>query len=676
MRPHGAGWVGLLSLLAACATGCSSASEEDVDDSEDGVTAANATAALEIRPLDIWARPLDLKSAKLTVLRDGRSIKVKASTSTTIYLRGAGTYAIHLEAPKFDALDLSVRFDGGTADTSASLEAKDAPGGYSLAHVRRTVGGRELSAHVLYMGLRHKWFSAEGRAPRAGNKVSLMMDGQEAWSTVRSDLVRAKKEVLLSTWWWESDFELVRAPIGASEGERWNNTMLGTLESIPAEKKVLVGEFIGQDTLASLLNTDSKLRAHATTTGDGFEMMSQANETRGRFDFAIPAFAFGDRVKTSFPDAPAFAFDAKVASVVPPHAVDLTAVPFGADLPLASYHQKFMVVDHELAFVGGMNVKAADWDTSAHAIYEPGRMDIGAWDSTRTQVASKTRKPDTGPRKDYMVRVEGPAAQDVADVFRDRWEHLRSAGAKRSAFTTKLDVKGDIAPRESGIELQVTATLPAPFHEHAIAETWFNAVRNAESFIFIEDQYFRMPMIHDAIIARMEQVPNLRLVVITKPTATLSPECVQTARAASLFATRFPARFLNLQLRSFDKDTREFADIDVHSKMLIVDDFFMSVGSANKNNRGMVYEGELNVAIADPVVASYRKRIFANLIGSDDAAGEDVDAWFERLQIIAGANDAVYASKANISSPRGFVYGLKQPSANACKLQSIGPDTT
>lgn len=668
--------VGLLGAVVACSSGCAAESDDDEGETEDAMSSANASAALEIHPLDIWARTLDVRDLKINVARDGRPLKVTPTETTTVFLRRAGTYTIRLEAPKHEPLDVAIRYDGGSAEESARLDAEAAKGAYSFGHTIKRVDGRSLSAHVLYLGLRHKWFSAEGRPAKRGNAVQLLMDGEEAWATVHKDLVKAKKNVLVSTWWWESDFELRRSPIGTPSDQRWQNTILGTLEAIPAEKRVLVGEFIGQDTIFSLLNTDSKLRAHASRAADRFEMMSQANETRGRFRFEIPTFAFGDRVKATFPDAPALEADAKIASVVPGHEVDLTEVPFGLDLPLASYHQKFMVIDDDLAFVGGMNFRHVDWDTSRHEIYDEQRMKFGAWDMTRRSVADKNREPDGGPRKDYMIRVQGPAAVDAADIFHKRWEHLRARGVRYSNRASDFAVASAaaVAAREDGVDVQVTATLPAPYEEHAIAETWFNAIRNAEKFIYIEDQYFRMPMIHDELLRRMDAVPGLKLVVITKPVPTWSPECKHSYAAGELFQARYPDRFLSLQLRTFDRDTVEFADIDVHSKMLIVDDFFMSVGSANKNNRGMVYEAELNVAVADPIVASFRARVLTNLLGSPPS--DDAGAWFEQLRLVSRWNDVSFDAKAQTAEPRGFVYSLPFVHPSACRMQSIGPDAT
>jgi phosphatidylserine/phosphatidylglycerophosphate/cardiolipin synthase-like enzyme len=63
--------------------------------------------------------------------------------------------------------------------------------------------------------------------------------------------------------------------------------------------------------------------------------------------------------------------------------------------------------------------------------------------------------------------------------------------------------------------MQVTATLPEPFWEHAIAETWFNAVRNAERFIYIEDQYFTAaPEFQERLVAKVADREIGALVIV------------------------------------------------------------------------------------------------------------------------------------------------------------------
>jgi phosphatidylserine/phosphatidylglycerophosphate/cardiolipin synthase-like enzyme len=105
----------------------------------------------------------------------------------------------------------------------------------------------------------------------------------------------------------------------------------------------------------------------------------------------------------------------------------------------------------------------------------------------------------------------------------------------------------------------------------------------------------------------MTAVPALELVVITKPDQRVDRprlrvdvphDAESSARASPRASTRSSSAAFDTELEvfGFDETESRFVDMDVHSKLLIVDDVFLSVGSCNKNNRGVVYEGELNVA--------------------------------------------------------------------------------
>ena len=658
----------LLALSVGFLAACGAAPEEDV--SEDAADVGTAKALIEIHALDIWSQPLPLAGMKLSVKRDGRPIQVNAEQTTNLYVQRAGKYEIHLEAPFHEPIDLAVDYDGSSAPSGANVPEVPKGQGIAFGHTMRNTGARSLQTHALYIGLRHKFFSAEGRPARRGNDVKMMMDGEEAWGTIHGDLKRATKSVMLSTWWWESDFELVRSNnTSLTEDQRWPNTILGTIEKTPATKRVLVGQFWGQDSILSWMTTDSKLRKLASTPNDRFEMMGQANPSQGRFKMAVPDFSFGARVTAAHEDAPReLAVDAKVASTVPEHDVDIRQL--GISIDGASYHQKFGVIDDKVAYIGGMNFRPTDWDSSEHKVYDARRMAFDASASARNDVAAREETPDNGPRKDYIVRIEGPSAQDAADVFKKRWDNQIKDRVSNSENSTRFEVMRDIPERADGMQVQVTTTLPQPFWEHSIAETWFNAVRQAEKMIFIEDQYFRMPMINATIIERMREKPSLKLVVITKPVTTSDPGCVQTYKSDLELRSAFRDRYLTVELRSFDGVTKEFADIDVHSKMLIVDDVFMSVGSANKNNRGIVYEGEMNVAIVDARVGDMRRRIAQNILGEP---ADDLETFWTKLGAAARANDAAYTAKRQ---PKGFAFSLAFGDPGRCLLWRMGPDDT
>ncbi len=656
--------------------------------------------------MDLWAQRLPAGEHTLAVTLGGAPVTLGSGPdgSWRLPLREPGTYVVSLTAPAHRPLTVTLTFDGSAAPNAVTLnrDARAAGAGVLVSHATRSVDGVTVPVHTAWLGARHLWFSAQGRPARRGNNVRLLMDGEEAWSAVATDLRATRSTAHVATWWWESDFELQRDAVthpSSTEASRRANTILSMLEGSPAQKRVLVGQFLNMDGLASSVSSDAALRAHGTARGDRFEYMGQANPSRGMFRWQVPSFRFGARVQNNTTGGGSLRFDADpfIDSEVAPRDVDLTHWPVTLDLLHASYHQKFMVLDDRVAFIGGMNLRRVDWDTSQHLVFEPRRMLFSSTTAQRRAVVAREELPDNGPRKDYMVRVEGPAVRDAEDIFHQRWRYLIDTRADYSDDATDFAVPAPSAPVAGGVQAQVTATLPAPFNENAIAETLFNAVEQARQYIFIEDQYFRVPMLTDVIYRRMEEVPGLRLVVVTKPVNEWAdPGCAWTYRTHAQFRSRFAGRYTLLQLRAFDTQVTwgidetesRFVDIDTHSKIMIVDDVFLSVGSANKNNRGLIYEGELNVAVYDPTwVRAARRRVIANLLGASSVS-DDPAAWWTAISDAVRWNDGVRsrwtAEGDDISldgrplpaeyRPRGFLYTLNPGPSSDCFIEGIGPD--
>ena len=665
-------------------------------------------ALLEVQVLDLWAQPLPSAGTTVGVRVDGTAVPGASAPLVSVPLTAAGSIALSVEADGHVPLGISVAFDGTTDNDALAPGAFDdgARHGLSISHEMRTIGGVTLPVHTVHLGLRHRFFSAQGRPARRGNHVRLMTSGEEAWGAVSTELRAATDHIHAATWWWESDFELVRdasTHVTSTEAQRQANTILGILDASSATRRILVNQLISQDGTLSFVTSDAPIRARGAAAGDGFEFMGEANETRGMYTFEVRPFTFGERVRAGFPDVAARAFETEspIASTIPSRPVDLTEWPIMLDVPGASYHQKFMTIDGEVAFVGGMNLRRVDWDTDAHLVFEPRRMLIGATTADRMEVAAHDALPDTGPRKDYMTRLEGPIVEDVEELFHMRWAHQIAEGAEYAENASDYTVARDQPAFADGVQAQLTATLPEPYAEHAIAETWWNAIENAEEYIFIEDQYFRVPMLEELLIARMTEVPTLELVVITKPIDELTdPGCEQTYLMVEALRTAFPTRFHLLQLRAFDiqdvgfgfDETEErYTDFDVHSKLLIVDDVFLSVGSANKNNRGIVYEGELNVAVYDSAwVTAARQRVLSLILPSGVTPAATASGWITQLEEAAAYNDAVWArwdsEGGDISldgdplpaeyTPRGFVHSMTFDVPSECLIEGVGPDMT
>jgi phosphatidylserine/phosphatidylglycerophosphate/cardiolipin synthase-like enzyme len=348
-----------------------------------------------------------------------------------------------------------------------------------------------------------------------------------------------------------------------------------------------------------------------------------------------------------------------------------------------------------------MNVKSTDWDTHAHRVFESKRMKFASSTDERLRVQQKLQLPDLGPRKDYGIRIEGPAARDVDDVLRTRWDQALKDHEMYWEHASAFETGPVPDPIPGGLPCQVVATLPPPIAERSILETWTKALANATSYIYIEDQYYRMPVLNEVILKTLKDRSWVKLIVVTKPISISDGGKKYTIESDRLFRDAVPDQYLLLKLLSFDAVRRDapvegdeqdvfyFQDIDTHSKILIVDDLYLSVGSCNKNNRGLLYEGELNASVLDAAwTREARVRIFRNLMGDRlaDQVTDDVEATFTLMKTTAEANAKVQAwweangptlkpedveAAAAAHRPDGFLYPLEFTDDY---LLDVGPD--
>jgi phosphatidylserine/phosphatidylglycerophosphate/cardiolipin synthase-like enzyme len=83
--------------------------------------------------------------------------------------------------------------------------------------------------------------------------------------------------------------------------------------------------------------------------------------------------------------------------------------------------------------------------------------------------------------------------------------------------------------------------------------------------------------------------------------------------------------------------------IFLHSKLRIIDDRYLSVGSCNMNNRGYKYEGEVNISILDEEFSSTaRQTIFEHYVGEEYSSylSDDAQNNFDLLFTVAEFNQA------------------------------------
>ena len=652
------------------------------------------------------------------------------------------TYFLVLDSSEQDAGAYEVSLDCGGADadvvetlpsTAGPVAPQDGPFEWTFTaedHLPTTVSGRVIDGRfedvgvtgtarwalssdlrpsdegelcrveTLYVGLDHAWYAASAdRPPRVGNRVELMHSGEDAWAGVHSDLLEASEQIHIATWMWESDHELLRPDDHATltDEQRQAHTLLAVLDSMPdVDKRVLVSRFCDDDCggLLDWVTVDDALALRGQTPDDRFEVAAQGNPTD------VPLF-------DEFEPAPVhWSFVERVAARPDFADRDFAPDPFAPgsderfDAPIASYHQKLMAIDGEVAWVGGMNLKGNDWDTTEHEVFDPRRMDLDATFADRLAVAQREARPDHSPRKDYAARLEGPLVHDVDSLLLQRWQQSISAEEPFTAGNTTWTPSAPAAALSGGVEAQFQLTMPTPASERSILESLLKAFAQAEEFIYIEDQYWRAPALNEVLLERLKARPELKLVVVTSEVLAIDPAAEWTIRTDELFRSEVPDQYLTLTTRSFDwAPAYDLFDgwvvephvvpHSLHSKLVIVDDRYLSIGSANKNNRGMLYEGEANIAVLDDGwVRDRRIEIFDNLLGpgfapqmTDDFSetwellqeaanwNEWVAAWWE--DAAPGMSESEAASAAEEVWPSGFLAPLVFPEDS---VVAPGPD--
>jgi phospholipase D1/2 len=270
-----------------------------------------------------------------------------------------------------------------------------------------------------------------------------------------------------------------------------------------------------------------------------------------------------------------------------------------ADASGGSHHQKFVVIDDQQAFVGGIDLCEARWDDRAHRSDNPLRVSRG--------------RP-VKPYHDLQAHLAGPEmAGALRELFVGRWS--RSAGDPPVLEDQAPGPAEELPPPTRGVALgpgpvgiSRTDCLPDQQRIQEIEHLFCDAIAAAEALIFIETQYFSSTRICQAVIDRMRAPgrPRLEIVVVVNERAEAFKEeiAVGLRQARNLERLRAVAaetgHALGLYFSLSDGAGDSQRATYIHSKLLAVDDRFLSVGSANLTNRSMGVDTELHVSWEAP----------------------------------------------------------------------------
>lgn len=276
------------------------------------------------------------------------------------------------------------------------------------------------------------------------------------------------------------------------------------------------------------------------------------------------------------------------------------------------HHQKAVTVDGRIAYVGGMDLSTFQgdrWDTSEHPLR-------------------------FGPNwHDVQVRLQGEVVGDVEENFCERW-HAVTGERLQPVPAPPLDP-------EWNTPAQIVRTVPAGFYpfaphgEYGIRHAILAAIRDAKRFIYLENQYIWSPEVVEALCDAMnrERSGKFRIILVLPAKAYSgrydNDRHVQLLRKADAGRGIFETYTPYAGGPAIGRTGYVYLPIYVHAKVAIVDDQWLTIGSANLNGRGLGTDTEMNVQAVDSDVAKrLRVHLWAEHLGMAEeevAASDPID---------------------------------------------------
>jgi phosphatidylserine/phosphatidylglycerophosphate/cardiolipin synthase-like enzyme len=246
--------------------------------------------------------------------------------------------------------------------------------------------------------------------------------------------------------------------------------------------------------------------------------------------------------------------------------------------PMHCHHEKLVIVDDEVAFVGGIDLTSLGGDR---------------FDSTEHPMCSHLGWHDVA------TRIRGPAVADVATHFASRWREASGQALPPPA-----------PPASVGEQtLQIVRTLPegiydfAPRGDFRILEAYTRALRSARKLVYLESQFLWSPQIVDILADKLRHPPreDFRVLALLPARPNNGADATRGQLGVLADADAGAERFLATTI-----STRTGAltgPLYVHAKVAIVDDAWLTVGSANLNEHSLFNDSEMNVLSRDPRLA-------------------------------------------------------------------------
>lgn len=223
-------------------------------------------------------------------------------------------------------------------------------------------------------------------------------------------------------------------------------------------------------------------------------------------------------------------------------------------------HRKIVVIDGLVAYTGGMNV--ADY-------YVNGLEGIGPW-------------------RDMHMRIEGPAVNELHKIFCRMW----------ADETGEMLVGSKYFPAHNSVGQSRLAIVDHHPGETAksIRQLYCSMLDNARHRVLLINPYF-VPThtVRDALRRCIDRGVEVCIMLSEKSDIPLTPDA---------------SHYVGFQMWKLGAKVYMFQGGFHHSKIMMVDDAYCTVGSSNLDSRSLRYDYEVNTVIFDPAITAQLTAMF------------------------------------------------------------------
>jgi cardiolipin synthase len=256
----------------------------------------------------------------------------------------------------------------------------------------------------------------------------------------------------------------------------------------------------------------------------------------------------------------------------------------GAYAPNNRDHRKIMVVDGNVAVIGGINLSQVYSSIPFHS----------------------RKHSEAVEWKDTDVKIEGPAVAQLQHLFLETWKAQGGPTLDESKFFPQPETKGS----EIVHVLGSSPTQPVPNYYASV----LSAIRNSENSIWISAAYFvpTKQEMHDLVDAAGRGV-DVKL---------LLPGMTDSDFALHAGHSRYH------KLLKSGVEIYEAQDAILHSKTGVIDGVWSVIGSSNFDHRSVIYNAEVDVVVLGKETAGEMEKIFREDIAQ--ARKIDLATWSQR----------------------------------------------